>query len=150
MRKAIDRSVEWLLVVMMALMVINVSWQVLSRFVVGSPSTFTEEAARYLMIWLGFIGGSYVAGKKGHPAIELLALKFGETGKRRLALFIQLLIAAFAVLALIIGGSYLVFLTFALNQTSAALQVPIGLVYLSIPLSGVLLLYYSLTALKQS
>ena len=50
----------------MGLLVIDVLWQVFTRFVLGNPSSFTEELARYLMIWVGLLGASYAAGKRMH------------------------------------------------------------------------------------
>ena len=44
---------------------------------------------------------------------------------------------------LVVGGSGLVWLTLDLGQTSAALQIPLGYVYLVLPLSGLLMMYYS-------
>ena len=52
-------------------------------------------------------------------------------------------IATFAVLVLVIGGTRLVELTLVLGQTSAALQVPRGYVYLALPLSGIVILVYA-------
>lgn len=150
MKSAIDKGIEVLLVVMMSLMVVNVTWQVLSRYLLSEPSTFTEESARFLMIWLGFIGGSYVAGKNMHPAIDLLAVKLNPDNKKKLNYIIQCLVALFALLALVIGGIYLVGLTFKLEQTSAALQVPFGIVYSCIPISGILLIYYSFYNMKNA
>ena len=45
-------------------MVINVLWQIITRYFSASPSSFSDELARYLMIWLGLIGSAYVSGKK--------------------------------------------------------------------------------------
>lgn len=150
MKNAIDKVVEYLLVLMMSLMVLNVTWQVLSRYILSSPSTFTEESARFLMIWLGFIGGSYVAGKQMHPAIDLLATKLSPKSQAKLNRMLHAFVALFALFALVIGGTYLVSFTFALNQTSAALELPIGIVYLCIPVSGVLLIYYSIFNIKHT
>ena len=52
-REKIDSFLAWTLVIIMSLMVINVLWQVFSRFILGDPSSYTEELARYLMIWVG-------------------------------------------------------------------------------------------------
>lgn len=155
MKKSIDKFVEWLLVLMMALMVLNVTWQVLSRFLAEittfiKPSSLTEETARFLMIWLGFIGGSYVAGQKMHPAIDLLSAKLSVANQRKLNIGIQFLVMVFALLALVIGGYYLVSLTFTLKQTSAALHLPFGVVYSCIPISGILLIYYSFNNMLKS
>lgn len=149
MLKKINKTLEWTLIILMVLMVLNVTWQVVSRYAFGSPSTFTEELARYLMIWMGFLGGSYVAGKRLHPAIDLMMSKAGPKKKARLHVIVQLLVITFGTLVLLIGGSYLVIFTFQLNQTSAALQLPLGYVYLSIPISGALLIYYSIINLNE-
>ncbi len=148
MSRSVNKILEWVLITLMVLMVLNVTWQVISRYAFDSPSTFTEELARYLMIWLGFLGGSYVAGKKMHPAIDLMMVKAGPKNKVRLHRIIQLLVIVFAVLVLVVGGMYLVLFTFELKQTSAALRLPLGYVYLCIPVSGLLLVYYSILNLK--
>ena len=77
-RDKIDRFLGWALVVIMSLMVVNVLWQVFSRFVLGDPSSYTEELARYLMIWVGVLGAAYVSGKNKHVAIDYFPTKFSE------------------------------------------------------------------------
>ena len=54
-RIQIDKIVERLLVLILSVMVINVLWQVFTRFFTSNPSSFTDELARYLMIWLGIL-----------------------------------------------------------------------------------------------
>ena len=53
----------------------------------------------------------------------------------------------FALTALVVGGSRLVFVTFYLGQTSAALQTSIGYVYLVVPLSGLFIMFYAVCAM---
>lgn len=147
-KNKIDKGVEVALVVMMSLMVINVTWQVISRYMLPEPSDFTEETARFLMVWLGFIGGSYVAGQKMHPAIDLLSTKLSPDGNKKLNVIIQILMITFALLGLVIGGFFLVKLTLTLKQTSAALGVPFWIVYSCVPVSGLLLIFYSIFNIK--
>ena len=71
-RRVVDRALEWLLVTFMSLMVINVLWQVATRFLLRNPSSYTEEIARYLLVWVGILGGAYAVGKRIHLAIDLL------------------------------------------------------------------------------
>ncbi len=141
--KVVDRALEWLLVAFMSLMVINVLWQVATRFLLRSPSSFTEEIARYLLVWVGVLGGAYAVGKRVHLAIDLLPTKLVGRRKVMLELFIEVCIFVFAASVLVVGGSGLVWLTLDLGQTSAALQVPLGYVYLVLPLSGLLMMFYS-------
>jgi TRAP-type C4-dicarboxylate transport system permease small subunit len=143
LRSIVDHALEWLLVALMSFMVVNVLWQVASRFLLNNPSSFTEEVARYLLVWVGLLGAAYAVGKRIHLAIDLLHSKLQGRRSALLEIFIEGCVFAFAALVLVGGGSGLVWLTLDLGQTSAALQVPLGLVYLALPLSGLLMMYYA-------
>ncbi|WP_026754657.1 TRAP transporter small permease [Sediminibacter sp. Hel_I_10] len=145
LRKKIDGILGNLLVLIMGVMVINVIWQVFTRFIVGTPSSFTDELARYLMIWLGILGAAYVSGKNMHVAIDVLPQKASAKTQKKLKLIVSVLIILFAVLAMVIGGSRLVYITYVLDQQSPALQIPLAVVYLAIPLSGLLITYYKIS-----
>ena len=144
-RKTIDNLLGTLVTIFMGILVLNVLWQVASRFIVGHPSSFTDELAGYLLIWVGLLGAAYVTGQRQHLAIDLISRKMSEKGQLRLQIFINTLITLFAILVLIIGGSNLVFITFYLNQISSALQIPIGYVYLVLPISGLFIIYYAVS-----
>lgn len=139
----------WVLVILMAAMVLNVLWQVGSRFILRSPSSFTDELARYLLIWVSLLGASYVTGKRMHLAIDLLPASLEGKKQRNLNVLIHILVALFALLAMVWGGINLVYITLTLRQTSAALNVPLGYVYMVLPLSGLLIIYYSLAGLTE-
>jgi len=143
-KKIIDKILSWIVIVLMAVITINVLWQVFSRFVLQDPSSFTEELARYMLIWIGILGAAYVAGQKLHLAIDLLSTKLKGRAKSYLEIFIQLCIFLFSLFVLLIGGIRLVYITLELNQISAALQVPLGYVYLVLPISGALMMFYSM------
>lgn len=139
----LDSILKWVLVTIMSVMTINVLWQVFSRFILQNPSSFTEELARYSLVWLGILGASYVAGQKLHLAIDLLLIKLQGKAKSYLEIFIQSCIFIFALSVMFIGGIRLVTITLSLNQISAALQVPLGYVYLVLPISGLLIMFYA-------
>ncbi|HET8737696.1 MAG TPA: TRAP transporter small permease [Pricia sp.] len=147
LRKTIDKTLANVLVILMAVMTLNVLWQVFSRFLLGSPSSFTDELARYLLIWIGILGAAYVSGQNLHVAIDVLPKRFGEKTQKRLRGIVDWLIILFALCVFVIGGSRLVYIVYVLDQHSPALQVPIALVYLVIPISGVLIIYYKLSDL---
>jgi len=143
-RDKIDRFLGWTLVVIMSLMVVNVLWQVFSRFVLGDPSSYTEELARYLMIWIGVLGAAYVSGKNKHVAIDYFSTKFSEKNQIKVKVFVKWLIMIFSFFTFVIGGFRLVYITYVLEQLSPALQIPLAFVYLVIPISGVLIVYYKI------
>lgn len=142
-RAAVERVLEWTLVVLMGVMVVNVLWQVATRFLLRNPSSYTEEVARYLLVWVGLLGASYAAGKRIHLSIDLLPEQLEGRRRHLLLLFVEACIFVFAMLVLVVGGASLVRLTLSLGQTSAALQVPIGYVYLVLPLSGLLMMFFA-------
>jgi TRAP-type C4-dicarboxylate transport system permease small subunit len=140
----VDFILKWILVFIMAAMTINVLWQVFTRFILQDPSSFTEELARYMLVWLGILGAAYVAGQKMHLAIDLLSTKLSGLKKSYLEIVIQAAIFLFSFFVMVMGGIRLVQITLTLNQISAALQIPLGYVYSVLPISGVLMMFYSL------
>jgi TRAP-type C4-dicarboxylate transport system permease small subunit len=148
-RKILDVSLKWILIVLMAVSVLNVLWQVFTRFVIRHPSSYTEELARYLLIWVGLLGAAYASGNKLHLAIDLFSHKLKPAAANWLEIFIQLSIIFFAVFVMVIGGLRLVNITLTLNQISAALQVKLGYVYLVLPISGGLIVVYAIARLAE-
>lgn len=139
----VDRAVAVSLITLMAASVVNVLWQVFTRFVLGSPSSFTEELARYLLVWIGMLGAAYAAGRNMHLTIDILPQRLTGHARRRLEAFIRLGIVAFSLTVMVVGGMRLVTLTLSLGQTSAALGIPLGYVYFVVPLSGLLMAWYA-------
>jgi TRAP-type C4-dicarboxylate transport system permease small subunit len=143
-RIIIDKLLGGLVTILMGVLVLNVLWQVASRFIFMHPSSFTDELAGYLLIWVGLMGAAYATGQKQHLAIDLLSAKLSDHKKKIQSTTINILIALFAIVILIGGGSNLVFISFHLEQVSSALRVPIGYVYMVLPLSGLFIIYYVL------
>ena len=121
LREKIDSFLEKALILIMSLMVVNVLWQVFSRYLLTNPSSFTDELARYLMIWVGVLGAAYVSGKRSHVAITYFAEKLKEARKRKLQIIIDLLILTFSFFGFILGGFRLVYITSILEQYSPSL-----------------------------
>ncbi|MDO6738800.1 TRAP transporter small permease [Wenyingzhuangia sp. 2_MG-2023] len=145
LRNTVDKVIETSLITIMILMVINVLWQVFSRYFLTQPSSFTDELSRYLMIWLGILGAAYVSGRNMHVAIDVLPSRSNDKTQKKLKSIIQLIIVAFSFFALVIGGSRLVYITYTLNQFSPALHAPLALIYFVIPTSGILIIYYKIS-----
>ena len=149
-REKTDKILEIALVFFMSILVIDVLWQVASRYILSSPSSFTDELAGFLLIWVGLLGAAYVAGKNEHLAIDLLIQRSGPKRKKRLEISISILIILFGLLVMVIGGSWLVFTRFLLEVKSAALELPLGAVYIVVPISGLLIVYYNIDNLLKT
>ncbi|WP_020210137.1 TRAP transporter small permease [Gilvimarinus chinensis] len=146
--KALSQIIEKILGavvgLLMALMVLDVTWQVLTRFVLKEPSSYTEELARFLLVWIGLLGAAYAYRKKAHLGLDILSQKLEGAAKRKLDIFISIVCMVFASVIMIYGGAKLMLLTLELDQMSAALQVKVGYLYSVIPLSGILIVLFSL------
>jgi len=136
--------IEKLLIGIFILLVLDVSWQVISRFIIGQSSSFTEELARFALIWLTVLGAAYLNGKQAHLAIDAFLVKLPPKKQYRHRIVIEMLMLVFALFIMVIGGINLVYITLHLGQTSAALQVPLGFVYSIVPLSGCFIILFSL------
>lgn len=141
-RNTLDKTLLSLCGFALILMVITVTWQVFSRYILNDPSSFTDELSRYTMIWLGLLGAAYLFGQQKHLAITLLPSKLSPKANYLLQVFIQLLVLVFVLLAMLKGGSALVSRT--LQQFSPALQIPMAYVYMILPISAVIISLYIL------
>ena len=144
MRKIVEKSLEWFLVFLMSILVLDVLWQVFSRYVLNAPSSYTDELAGFLLIWVGVLGAAYVAANREHLAIDLLLQRSSPARRFKLEIIIGVCIIAFSVSVLIVGGSWLAYTRFYLSVKSSALGLPLGIVYLVLPLSGLLITYFDI------
>lgn len=138
-----DRWMQRLLAVLLASLILCVTWQVVSRYAIGNPSQWTEELARFLLIWISLLGGAYAYQQRAHLGLDLLAPKLSTKQQRWHRLSMSVLVLIFALAVLTFGGGMLVYTTWTLEQYSAALNVPMALVYCALPWSGLMLLAYS-------
>jgi len=127
-------------VISLSLMLVIIFMQVVTRYIFNYTFHWSEEAARFLFVWTVFMGSALIIGDKGHMAVNILSdkLKDKKAGIF-LNVFLQLCSLAF-ILILIVQGSKMV--KIMMFQTSPALHMPMGYVYLIIPVSGVLMLLY--------
>lgn len=129
----------------MGILVLDVVWQVFSRYILNAPSTFTDELARFLLIWVSLLGAAYFSGKNMHIAINVLPERLSPTNQRKLNILIRIFIIAFVLCVLVIGGGVLVYYTYTYRQITPTLQIPMALVYLIGPISGLLIIFYKVS-----
>lgn len=144
LRKYLDRTLEFITCTLLMIMVAITTWQVITRYILNDPSEVTGEFLRFGLIWFSLLAGAYVVGKKSHIAITFLSDRLKDNKKLILDTIIQVSFILFAAIMLF-GGAKAVSLTMA--QTSPSLGLSMGYVYLSLPVSGVLILFYCLTNL---
>ncbi len=148
--KIIHNTLKWFLILLMTVMVVDVVWQVFSRFVLQQSSSITEELATYLLIWIGLLGGAYALHERAHLGIDLITNRLSEKGKVYSEIITFCVVMVVAVVVFIIGGFRLLYITITLNQISPALQIKVGYFYSVIPLTGLLFVFYSSSAIYNS
>jgi TRAP-type C4-dicarboxylate transport system permease small subunit len=139
-----DKTINILAIIIMALLVIDVLWQVLARYILKTPSAWTEELAGFLLIWAGFLGACIAHREKAHLGIDYFIEKFSDSNRDLIRILVSFLTTAFALLILTLGGYQLVKATLETNQYSPALGIQMGYVYLILPLSGIIMTIYSI------
>jgi TRAP-type C4-dicarboxylate transport system permease small subunit len=141
--QSISKVLKVTLIILMAVMVFDVTWQIITRFILKNPSSYTEELAGFLLIWIGLLGASYALYTKSHLGIDILTARLTGVKRQVSEVLIYLVVLLFSFFVLVIGGIRLVNLTFTLKQISPAMGIPMGWVYMVLPLTGLLIIYYS-------
>ena len=132
----INRGVEWLLAGLGISMAVIVVVQVCCRYLLNHSLFWSEEIARYLLVWLSFLGAAAAYYRGAHPGIDVLSAWLGP-GLRRVKTIMVHLVCLGLFLVMIWQGA--VFSHFVRQQISPALALPMWLVVMVIPISGVLL-----------
>lgn len=142
LRNILNRILNVLAGVSFLAMVILTCWQVLTRYVLKNPSSWSEELVSYLFAWMALLGASLVVGERGHMNIPILVDKMNAGTKKILAIFAEIVACLFASVILVYGGMQITSL--AMGQMTSSLGVPIGIFYIVLPLSGVLNIVYTI------
>ena len=95
--QAINRFAEWICCLMLVVMVLIIVIQVMFRYLMSSPISWSEEVALLLLVWFGFLSVAINVYKHSHMAINTIHDRLSDSGQYWLNLAVQLLIAIFAL-----------------------------------------------------
>lgn len=141
LRKGIDLVLSFANALIFAAMVVIGTYQIVTRFIFNSPSTVSEELLTYSFTWMALLATAYVFGKRDHMRMGFLADKFSPKVQKLLSILSEILIMILAGSAMVYGGFTIVQLT--MTQSTASLGIPMGVVYTILPVSGILIVIYS-------
>lgn len=141
-RQVIDVTLSSLCVIIFALMVIIGTYQITTRYFFNKPSTVSEELLTYSFTWMALLASALVFGKRDHMRMGFLADKLTGTPRKILEIVIELLVMLLSGSVLVYGGATIMQLT--MTQVTASLGIPMGIVYTVVPLSGVIIVFYSI------
>jgi TRAP-type C4-dicarboxylate transport system permease small subunit len=138
----IEKALDAILVLMMIAMGSSIFIQVFSRYIINRPTGWSEELARYLFVWITFLGGAVVIRKRRHVDVSFLTDRL----PRRVA-GILYLVADLAVLFFLgaLAWAGIGITGVAHRQLSAAMEFPMSFAYAAMPV-GAILMFFFLTA----
>jgi TRAP-type C4-dicarboxylate transport system permease small subunit len=135
--EAVNWGAEVLTRILLVVMVITVFTQVIFRFVLQQPLSWSEEVARYVCVGIIWLGAAVVVREDGHPGMDLLTRNLPPAWRRGVQLLVNLMVAATFV-TVAVTGSQLAYGN--MTQPSPAMELPMGIPYAAIPLSAVIIL----------
>lgn len=136
------RVLEYAVMFVMAALVIDVVWQVFTRYVIGRQSSWTEELATILLMWGALLGAASGFGRGVHLGVDYLVNKLDSRSRRIVALYVHSATLLFGVV-LARGGWNVALGTLATHQVSPALGLRMGYVYLALPISGLFIALFA-------
>lgn len=140
MRNCLNQILNGLAGVSFLAMVVLTCWQVLTRYILHNPSSWSEELVSYLFAWMSLFGASLITGERGHMNIPILVEHFGRAGRKVFAVFAEVIALVFSCIILVYGGIRITNL--AMGQMTSALGLPVGVFYVVLPLCGGLNILY--------
>ncbi|MCI8415900.1 MAG: TRAP transporter small permease [Lachnospiraceae bacterium] len=137
MKKAYKNLEEVILCILLTILVCVSGLQVIARYLFNNSLTWSEELCRYLYVWTGFITISFVIKKGTIIKIDTLLLFLPEKLKKLLDVITSLI--SLAVVSILFKNAILIVQkAMASGQTSAAMKLPMWIVYMG-PAIGFLL-----------
>lgn len=139
-KSVIDKIMEVINVIILAIMSVLVVYQVFARFVLNSPSAISEALSQYLFVWMIMFGSAYVFGVREHLTIDLIRDKFPPAVEMVVEILSNIVLAVFILLVCVYGGW--MYTKGQAVQIDPSLLVSKAVLYISQPITGVITLYY--------
>lgn len=138
--RAIDAAFEAFTVSCLVAVVFVLLWQVFSREILGSSPTWSEETARVLLVWIGFLAAALGFRERSHIAITFIVDRFPALLRRGVEWLIIGLVLLFG-LYLIVQGSE--FTADSRHATLPGTGLPRSVLYVAMPLAGFMIVLYT-------
>ena len=159
-KRGLITLLELAVIVLFAVLVLDVLWGVLSRasgglvvalmergyepwsFLPRGQTSWTEEVAINLLMWVSLLGAAVAYGTKSHLGVDYFVSKLHPIARAISEVIVNLVVGFFACVILIGGGYVLVSETLSGGGLLPALQIKIGYMYLAVPISGLFILLF--------
>ena len=133
---SVRKLVKILIITMFGLLVLVVFAQVIARFVFNNPFRWSEELARYLQVWMIVLTSSICIREGTHLAVDYATHALPFVYRKLLKLLVLLLMVFYLIIVIVYGAKMVSVIT---KQVSPAMQIPIYIAYLAVPIGGFLM-----------
>lgn len=135
-----NRLIGWGLAALLLVMTVLIFWQVFARFVVGSPLHFSDEIARFSMLWLTFVGAGYAYRHGTLISVNIILEYSGPRFAKILRIGIVICSALFAFVMVKYGFDLVERVA---RQTAPSTRISMMWPYLSVPVGGLIIIVNS-------
>jgi TRAP-type C4-dicarboxylate transport system permease small subunit len=126
--------INWFLALLMAGMVVIISAQVWYRFILNDPLSWSEEAGRYLFVWISFMGAAAGVRYQVHLGIDLMDKLLPPGAYRVVVVLVNLIIQIFLLMIIYWGFKILGIIQF---QESPSMHISMRYPYMAVPVGGI-------------
>ena len=144
------RLLEVALILAVTVLVLDVLWGVFTRYALSEQAKWSEELARFLLIWISLLGGAVAFGEKAHLGVDYFVGKFDPAARKLTTILGQLVVLFFAITVFMIGGIRVVADALHMEQMTPALGWKMGHVYLALPIAGVFMILFTVEQLLET
>ena len=141
LKRILANSVEWLCMVLMVVLSIDLLLGVFSRYVLVRTFTWYDEIARGCFVWLTFLGAAVGVKRQAHFRLHIVVDRLSPRVRQAIVILLPLVVIIFAGVLIQQG---LVFLEIGKFQQTPVMGLPKAYIYVAIPIGGVLMILYSL------
>jgi TRAP-type transport system small permease protein len=141
MFQVMDRSINWVLAVLMAVMVVVIALQVWYRFILNNPLDWSEELGRYVFVWISFLGSAAGVRYQVHLGIDVLEKIVRQNAFHYVVVLVNIVIQIFLLFVIYWGFKLLGIVQF---QTSPSMLIPMTYPYAAVPVGAFFMLINSM------
>jgi TRAP-type C4-dicarboxylate transport system permease small subunit len=132
----VDAVIRWMIIGLMGVMTVIVFAQIFFRYMFNVPLGWSEELARFAFVWVSFMGASALMRAKEHINVTVF-LDVMPARMKAMCVLLANLCALICVYFFLVGGVELTRNEW--RQLAPALEIPMGWVYLAIPVAATLM-----------
>ena len=136
----LEKIISVVLFFIMTVLVVITFLQVFSRFILHIPIAWSEEVIRMSFVWMISLGSAVAIKENSHLVMDMLTSAVSEKMRKVLRMIVLVLILGVSVILLVAGANYVVR---SMGKTAVTMPIPSNCVYIAIPVSAVVMIFYT-------